>query len=813
MLENLKAKFELGEWLVEPDIGRISNSNESRSLRPREMDMLLYLCRHANVVVTADEMIEQVWKGVFVTNGSVYFSLSQLRKTLGDDSKSPTYIETIPKRGYRLIADVKPVDSPAISSSDSQLPTDNPTLSLLDRFPSGGVVFAFVFLVIVGTGLVMGDFFRVEQDPAVGRIQEESSQFFQATNESPSTLDAKSVAVLPFVDLSPGNDQSYFSDGIAEELLFSLSRVKDLKVAARTSSFSFKGSDTSILEIGKTLNVAHILEGSVRTEGDTVRISAQLISTIDGFLVWSEVYERKLSSILEVQNDISRAIVSALQIEISGLDGGEASEILETDPQLYVKYLKGLDAYRTFSFDSLPRAEQLFTEVTEADPKYAKAFRMLGMTKAALHMTGARRDPEAYHVARKLTEHAIELDPVDAQSYAYLGALYCEMGKEDEGVMLLRKSLELSPSNSQSKIVLATVLARQGQRELARNLFRDAVEADPLNDVALMRFAQFNSQMGNSELALSGFRSARAANSSNPNYPHYIGRELVAQYGDLSSGAISYSLATSLDEKDHELAAFLALAYLWTEAPEMAKLPLQQAIQKDAKSALVVAAQSLMLLTGGETQQSLDLAISTLNDPIYYHSHGSKSMLMRIATSELLEQGRAEEAELLLLEHNPKLHGVLDGSKTWNWQDAYGMHDKSQPIYTLMIMADVYKTQGRYSESRSVLDMLGIAGHEAALEFRDQPRLSDYTISAEKFALQGDDDAALDNLSIAVQGGFRTNWQILIERNHAFMDLRDSPRFIALLQLIKTQAAQHRSILQRDLEQKRDQADATIARL
>ncbi len=811
MSESLAAKFKLGEWLVEPDIGRISNSEESRSLRPREMDMLLYFCSHANVVVTADDLIEQVWQGVFVTNDSVYFSLSQLRKTLGDDSKSPTYIETIPKRGYRLITEVKPVS--AVDDTITGATADKPEISLLDRFPSGAVVSAFVFLVIVGTGLVMGDFFRVEPEPEIGIIQSQESQNVAAIDEIPAALDAKSIAVLPFVDLSPGNDQGYFSDGIAEELLFSLSRVKDLKVAARTSSFSFKGSDPSILEIGKTLNVAHILEGSVRTEGDTVRISAQLISTIDGFLVWSEVYERKLSSILKVQDDISRAIVSALQIEISGLDGGEASEILETDPELYVKYLKGLDAYRSFSFASLPRAEQLFTEITEADPTFAKAFRMLAMTKAALHMTGARRDPEAYVAARQLTEHAIELDPIDAQSYAYLGTLYCKNGEDEQGVKLLRKSLELSPSNSDAKVQLASVLARQGQKEAARSLFRNAVEGDPLNDVALLSFAQFNVQMGNSELALAGFRAARDANSSNPNIPYHIGRELVAQYGDLSSGAISYNLATSLDEKDHELAAFLAFAYLWAEAPDMAQQPLQKALESGAKSALVVAAQSLMLLTSGEAQKSLDLAISTLNDDGYYHSHGSKSMLMRMASSELLEQGRADEAEQLLLEQNPELHGVLDGTTRWKWQDAYGMHEKGQPVYTLMMMADIYKSQGRHAESRSVLDMLGSIGHTAALEVRDRPRLSDYATSAEKSAIQGDAKAALDNLSIAVQGGFRTNWQILIEKNHAFAGLRESPRFIALLQLIKTQAAQHRTILQRDLEQKGDPSGETVARL
>jgi len=796
MSENLASKYQVGEWLVEPDIGKISNSNESRSLRPREMDMLMYLCNHANVVVTVDEMIKNVWRGVLVTNDSVYFSLSQLRKCLGDDSKSPTYIETIPKRGYRLIASVR---STAIKKT-----APKPLSVLINRLPVMELVSSVGFLVVVGLGLVMGGYFLLELKQNDAVVQFGSPSVGQKFLVPLSKPDIKSIAVLPFVDLSPGNDQSYFSDGIAEELLFSLSRVKDLKVAARTSSFSFKGSDPGIQEIGKTLNVAHVLEGSVRTEGDTVRISAQLISTVDGFLIWSEVYQRKLSNILQVQDEISRAIVSALKIEITGLNTIENPDLLVSDPELYVKYLKGLDAYRTFTYDSLPKAEQLFTEVTEKDPKFAKAFRMLGMTRAGMHMTGVRRDPGAWESAIQLTEHALELDPYDAQSYAYLGTLYCKNGKNEEGKVMLKKSLEISPSNAQAKVELASILVKEGQRDLARKLFREAIKDDPLSEVVLLRFAHFNVQMGNSELALAGFRRARNANRANPSILYHIGSELIDQFGDLSSAVISYGLATRLDDRDHELAAFLALAYLWTEAPKMAEIPLRKALGRSAKSALVSATQSLMLLGEGEPQQALDLALGTLNDPGYYHSHGSRKMLLQIASNELLDQGRSGDVEQLILDQSPELLAILDGTKSWKRQGVLMSHNKDHNLFTLMMMADVYKSQGRQLELRYILDLLEPAGYESAMSFRDQPRLSDYVTSAELFALRDDDDAALDSLSVAIEGGYRTNWQILVERNHAFVRLRESPKFMSLIQLIKTQAAQHRSILERDLESKQD---------
>ena len=260
------------------------------------MRLLLCLAQRAGQVVSIDDLLEQVWNGVIVTPDSVYQAVTSLRRLLGDDPKQPAYIATVPRLGYRMVAEVGPwVDVAAPSSAQSPVTAAPHSLG---RWPllaaACGVAVMLILAFIV-----------------YGRIG-------TAVNAAATPPVQRSVAVLPFLDLtSESMDREYFADGLTEELIDKLSKIPGLRVPPPTSSFYFKGKKTSIPEIAKSLGVAYILDGSLRQSGATMRVAARLVRADNGFVVWSETYDRRSDDALKVQDDIAGEVAIALQRELA----------------------------------------------------------------------------------------------------------------------------------------------------------------------------------------------------------------------------------------------------------------------------------------------------------------------------------------------------------------------------------------------------------------------------------------------------------------------------------------------------------------
>jgi transcriptional activator of cad operon len=282
----------IGAWRVNPSSGQISRAGETVRVEARSMRLLLYLAEHAGQVVSMDELLEQVWAGVIVTPDSVYQAVTSLRRLLGDDPKQPGYIATVPRLGYRMVAEVGPwIDTaaPQTTAPHEVARGSVPGRSLLAA-ASGVAAMLIVAFVIYGR---IGS--RV--DAAATPVAME-----------------KSVAVLPFLDLtSQAMDQEYFADGMTEELIDKLSKIPGLRVPPPTSSFYFKGKKISIAEIAKSLGVAYILDGSLRQSGATMRVAARLVRADNGFVVWSDTYDRRSEDALKVQEDIAGEVAAALQ--------------------------------------------------------------------------------------------------------------------------------------------------------------------------------------------------------------------------------------------------------------------------------------------------------------------------------------------------------------------------------------------------------------------------------------------------------------------------------------------------------------------
>ena len=272
----------IGDWFVNPLSGEIARGEERVRLEARTMRLLLRLAATPGEVVSIDALLDQVWSGVVVTPDSVYQAVAALRRLLGDDAKQPAYIVTVPRLGYRLVA---PVESLA----------DVPAAPRPARASSRTYV-----LLALGILLVVGSltYYLVAER--------------NAASQAAAAASTKAIAVLPFLDLTDSMNEEPFADGMTEELIHRLSKVKGLRVPAPTASFYFKGKQLPVAEIARSLHVSYVLDGSVRKSGETLRVAARLVRADDGYVVWSENYDRPLTDKLMVQDDIASEVTSAL---------------------------------------------------------------------------------------------------------------------------------------------------------------------------------------------------------------------------------------------------------------------------------------------------------------------------------------------------------------------------------------------------------------------------------------------------------------------------------------------------------------------
>ena len=278
----------IGAWFVNPLSGEIARGEERVRLEARTMRLLLCLAESPGEVVSIDTLLNQVWSGVVVTPDSVYQAVAALRRFLGDDAKQPAYIVTVPRLGYRLVAPVE--------SQTDALPAARPA-----RGPSRMFV-ALAFGVLFVAGVVT--YYWVGGRDASGQAA------------ASAVAGPKTIAVLPFLDLTDGMNEEPFADGMTEELIHKLSKVQGLRVPGPTDSFFFKGKQLPLAEIARSLRVNYVLDGSVRKSGDTLRVAARLVRADDGYVVWSETYDRPVDDKLMVQDDIAGEVTSALRTSI-----------------------------------------------------------------------------------------------------------------------------------------------------------------------------------------------------------------------------------------------------------------------------------------------------------------------------------------------------------------------------------------------------------------------------------------------------------------------------------------------------------------
>jgi transcriptional activator of cad operon len=298
----------IGDWRVNPASGQISREGETSRVEVRTMRLLLCLAKHAGEVVSIDELLNEVWSDVTVSPDSVYQAVTSLRRLLGDDAKQPTYIETVPRLGYRMVAKVSPRPQGSAPQSNSMHPLSRnqpttaanpPPASRRGRrvaWAAGGVLCLALVLVLL----------------LLGKLPINNHSASSAAASRPE----KSIAVVPFLDLTEGMRNEEFADGMTEELIDKFSKIPGLRVPSATSSFFFKGKKITIADIAKALGVVYVLDGSVRKSGAQVRVAARLVRAENGYVIWSETYDRPFNDIVMVQDDIASDVTKALRASI-----------------------------------------------------------------------------------------------------------------------------------------------------------------------------------------------------------------------------------------------------------------------------------------------------------------------------------------------------------------------------------------------------------------------------------------------------------------------------------------------------------------
>jgi TolB-like protein/DNA-binding winged helix-turn-helix (wHTH) protein/thioredoxin-like negative regulator of GroEL len=453
------AEIRFDNWTLRGQPRELLHDGARVRLQEQPLQILEELLARPGQVVTREQLIALLWpKRIVDYDAALNAAVRRLRAALGDEAETPRYIETIPRHGYRFIGTVStPVVAAAAPSDASQSP----------RPPSRPA-----WLAIAAVGLIA----------VIGVIVWSLGSERAAPPSAP-----QAIVVLPFVDLSAQQDQQYFSDGLTEELISRLAADLPLRVIARTSSFSFKGGNVDIATVATKLGVSHVLEGSVRKSGDQVRITAQLIDAATSSHLWTRSYDRKLDDFVRVQEEISRSVADALQVELSGHDAAAPQH----DARVYEHLFRARFFFQRRAPGDLERARQSYEQAIAIDPDFAPAWAGL----AGVHWISIASEATPLAAGREQVRtaalRALQLDPNLAEAHIRLANYLASLGDEDGAWEEMRRATAAEPNNPLVITFAAGEAAADDRLDEAIELQRRAVAADPLSTTSRSGLASF----------------------------------------------------------------------------------------------------------------------------------------------------------------------------------------------------------------------------------------------------------------------------------------------------------------------------------
>ncbi len=519
----LKQGFRLGEWEVRPAEGLLVGLQGRRHLQPKCIDVLMCLAEQAGQVVTRDDILREIWGTRAVTDEPLTRCIGDLRRELGDTREEPRYVQTIPKRGYRLIAKITP-----INRAEPE-PSADPQTDVVRRTGFPSILSAAAIIAgVAAFGAFIAIFVTAQNDNVA---------------ESVPLIADSSIAVLPFEDMSSDPNSAWLGRGIAEDLLNLLTRIKGMDVASRTSSFQPKLQTMDVRDIGAILNVHYILEGSVRRSDDRIKIAAQLIDSGTGYHVWSKVYDRTAADVFTIQGEIAERVIKSLQhttpIGLSLGDYTQATSSIEA----YDYYLQARSILRGPSSEiARQNAQRFFERALEFDPEFGEAY--AGLCTIHLINFAHHQAPDALPAAQAACDSATLYAPDSPRTRTALATLYQLTGETDRALDEFAWVVQRYPADADARIGIAITYADLHDMPAAEQAFIEAIEINPDDPDAYSAYGLFLWSNGRADEAIPMHRRAIDLEPGNAEAYNNIGAAYVV-HGDFEQAAAAYREALS----------------------------------------------------------------------------------------------------------------------------------------------------------------------------------------------------------------------------------------------------------------------------
>ncbi|MEP6922376.1 MAG: tetratricopeptide repeat protein [bacterium] len=465
-----KLFYEFGEFRLDIEKHRLLRSREIVSITPKAVETLAVLLQRPGVLVERDELMNSVWRDATVEPGNLDVTISMLRKALGENSNGRKFIETVPRLGYKFVADVREVleEVPALVvekqtvarlTIDEEVGLSRKASRLVSRLLTTSRHLAILTAVAAVIALEAGFL-----------------AYFRPWNSNPPSAavpNIKSIAVLPFKTIGSDKENAHQGLGMADILITRLSNLRTINVRPTSAVMSFENGDEDSISIGRKLKIDGVLEGTIYRTGDKVRVTGRFIRVSDQSTIWSGQFERLLKDELQVQNEIALQVVDALALTVSSNEKSALTKRYTESADAYQLYIKGRYHWNKRNYEGLAEAERLFRNAIDKDPNFALAYVGLADTTAFSY-----RQAEMYPALTK----ALELDPNLAEAYATQGfALALHQWKWKEAEDSFRRSIELNPGYATAHQWYATLLGIEGRPDEADAEMRRAMEINPLS--------------------------------------------------------------------------------------------------------------------------------------------------------------------------------------------------------------------------------------------------------------------------------------------------------------------------------------------
>jgi TolB-like protein/DNA-binding winged helix-turn-helix (wHTH) protein/tetratricopeptide (TPR) repeat protein len=753
---NFEGAVQIGEWFVNPSRDTISKGTETQKLEPRTMRLLMCLADAAGEVVSVDRLLNEVWTGVVVGSASVYQAVSQLRKLLGDADPNPTYIATVPRKGYRLIAPVRRLEGPGESKEIAAVAgtpvaeapaAEGPAIVALARKRKMPIILGVVVLMVL-----------VVAGALLWKRSSTSNRLAAATN---------SIVVLPFIDMTAEKADQSFCDGLTEELSNWLAQIPTLQVVARTSAFAFRGQGEDVRKIGKALDTNHILEGSMRRSGDHMRVTVQLIDARTGYHLWSEDFDRPVADAIKMQEDISRSVAKTLQVRLTSDSVRQLAERRTSDPEAYRLYLLARYYQQQITPKSTDQAIDLYRQVLVADPKFAPAY--VQLSNALLNQRQFRDLPVA-DVATEvepLISAALRIDDRLSGAYAARGSLRAEQSRNKEALSDLQLAISLNPSDMGAIARIGRIQLFDGQPREALKSYDRAAALDPLNATLQIWRCKALDDVALYEAAATACERARILQPGSASVADQF--NWLAESRGRIDEALRWNAESIKAEPTDDFDLYWNRATLFLSIglapPARAAVDLGLSATKEdigAKAALV----RVVYCEGGK--DALRMYLSS----VHLDQLPNAVTLQEAAYARLL----LEDASAVkgLIERALLAPDRLPGFAESPW---YARGERAMGISYRLDLAAAYLALGDRPGAMKELDIvLAMVNKMIAAGVE---RYGTYELRAKVYALQGKHDEAMGDLNTAVKLGFRRAWWAMHEPYLA--SLRTRSDFQALM--------------------------------